>query len=636
MKNRRGSALLLTLVITLSIAGLVTSAILLSGHSSMMATSFENERDLKYAAEAALAIGKSRLNLDPAVLPSEGYTTLLEGETITGADGNPVPGVSVNLYIGPTSSNTGQFGRFASVVAEARDRRGARFIRRLELAQESFAKFAYWSDVESNMNQIIYFGSGDQIWGPVWSNDRISISAMGGAVFHSSVGTAKDVDGAENGTFMQGFEEGLREIPLPSAATLASFKTLAESGRLQFTGPVTSPDNTELLRLEFVNIDLDGDGRSDGVDEGFVRVYQASSSSAWLRADHQSINLNCGAFYNIGTMGAPLFVPLIEHAKPWFLQALTRIGYSNPAEVTGSEITRALQRAVLEKPGARCFLGGDPHLKAVSLGTAQYNAAVSLSGVAVADALGGTDESFVSAGPMGSWIRWDGPVDPRLNGRLDREYLFPLYRGQNEGAKGVIHVDGKVLVSGNLRGRVTLSSTGDIIVGDDIRYSMDPATGRCRDILGIISAENVVIADNAIQAPSTSFDAAATETAPLRIGNKRDVYINAVIMALNTSFETENYNRPPLTGSICETRVVGRGCLYLTGGLIQQARGAVGTSAESSGAGYVKRYSYDRCAMYDPPPYFPTTGRFTENRYYEIDPVNFDVARLFASLRPRE
>ena len=42
---------------------------------------------------------------------------------------------------------------------------------------------------------------------------------------------------------------------------------------------------------------------------------------------------------------------------------------------------------------------------------------------------------------------------------------------------------------------------------------------------------------------------------------------------------------------------------------------------QTNGYGYIKRYSYDRCAVVNPPPYFPTTGRFQDNRYYELDPV---------------
>ena len=60
-------------------------------------------------------------------------------------------------------------------------------------------------------------------------------------------------------------------------------------------------------------------------------------------------------------------------------------------------------------------------------------------------------------------------------------------------------------------------------------------------------------------------------------------------------------------------------------------------SVSSSGEGYVKRYSYDRCAVVNPPPYFPTTGRFLDNRYYELDPVRVKsstMSQLYKSLTP--
>ncbi len=91
--------------------------------------------------------------------------------------------MTVNLYAGPTGSTSGQFGRFASVVAEARDRNGTGFVRRLELSQESFAKFAYWTNSENNASGgTIVFANGDALWGPVWSNDTITIGT-GGATF---------------------------------------------------------------------------------------------------------------------------------------------------------------------------------------------------------------------------------------------------------------------------------------------------------------------------------------------------------------------------------------------------------------------------------------------------------------------
>ena len=100
-------------------------------------------------------------------------------------------------------------------------------------------------------------------------------------------------------------------------------------------------------------------------------------------------------------------------------------------------------------------------------------------------------------------------------------------------------------------------------------------------------------------------------------------------MALNTAFRVQNYGTGPSSALNCQGRAVGRGCLYLTGGIIQQARGPVGLS---SGQGYAKEYSYDRCAATNPPPYFPTTGRFTDNRYFEINPIGFNVTTLFADI----
>jgi len=36
----------------------------------------------------------------------------------------------------------------------------------------------------------------------------------------------------------------------------------------------------------------------------------------------------------------------------------------------------------------------------------------------------------------------------------------------------------------------------------------------------------------------------------------------------------------------------------------------------------------------NPPPYFPTTGRFQDNRYIELDPAGFNHTAYFRSLTP--
>ena len=81
----------------------------------------------------------------------------------------------------------------------------------------------------------------------------------------------------------------------------------------------------------------------------------------------------------------------------------------------------------------------------------------------------------------------------------------------------------------------------------------------------------------------------------------------------------------------CEGSTFGRGCLYLTGGIIQATRGAVG---RSTGTGYIKRYSYDQCGATQPPPYFPTTGVFAKGQYYQVDPAGFSISNYFDLITP--
>jgi hypothetical protein len=63
-----------------------------------------------------------------------------------------------------------------------------------------------------------------------------------------------------------------------------------------------------------------------------------------------------------------------------------------------------------------------------------------------------------------------------------------------------------------------------------------------------------------------------------------------------------------------------------------QGKNAARMSGSGGGAtGWNPQWTYDRCDGIKPPPYFPTTGRYYKNRYYEIDPVGFDVASWFAA-----
>lgn len=81
--------------------------------------------------------------------------------------------------------------------------------------------------------------------------------------------------------------------------------------------------------------------------------------------------------------------------------------------------------------------------------------------------------------------------------------------------------------------------------------------------------------------------------------------IDALILAGSSStsdgsFYVSNYNTKNPTGT-----------LKVTGGIIQKARGPVGTlNSGSLATGYAKDYYYDSRLADNPPPYFPTTGAY--------------------------
>ncbi|HEY9228747.1 MAG TPA: hypothetical protein VIP11_18995 [Gemmatimonadaceae bacterium] len=646
LRARSGIALFISMFFVAGIGALALSAIYLTASATLLSKSYEKEDELKYASEAALAIGKGTLNFNPAALPLTNFDTMMTNMPVRAADGTLVPNMKVNLWVGPTGSTSGQYGRFASLVAEARDAGGAGFVRRLELTQESFAKYAYWTNSETNNGSTIYFANGDQIWGPVWSNDDINI-ASSGATFRDAVGTAGTINGAGYGTFVKGYSTNQKPINLPALTTLSTLAGLAGTGGMSFTAPTTGNESTVRMRIEFVALDLNADADSTDDPEGFFRVYTVTNGNqAWLRGDWpgadnalplQSDVTNCGDWHQItlasasGAGGSGIttglkFFPAAVHNQTWFRDLLDNNGGLTSSEAT-TEMNRTLTQ-IMTSPGARCYLGGDPHLVAV----ARNGAA---GAVANAYKKGGDDTTMTGIDAKGgTWtVANPTPIGPLAAARPagDGKYLYPLYRGYNNNTKGVMYVAGTVGVSGTLRAAITLYSPNTIVILDDLRYANDPAKGVCIDIFGMISGANTIVADNALNTPQTVKTSGGVLMKS--IDDTPDLYIHSVIMALGTAFQVEHYDQGETNVTGCQGINNQRGCLYLTGGIIQNNRGAVG---QVNGRGFTKRYSYDRCAVVNPPPYFPTTGRFQDNRYYELDPVRFNVAQLFQSLQKNQ
>jgi len=298
-------------------------------------------------------------------------------------------------------------------------------------------------------------------------------------------------------------------------------------------------------------------------------------------------------------------------------------------------------------PKPRCFLGGDPHLAAVERDQAQgrtWTSATAPVFTAAQMRIGGSDTTFTPFGSRGAWRRWTGTVDPRLAARrADADYLFPISRDINRNSRGVIYVDATVGISGTLRGKVTLHSAGNIVILDDLEYATEPldVNRGCADVLGMISDLEVIVADNPLNTPrdiNPDYGSGSSrETWRHYDEALPELRLHGIVMTRDEGFAVENYGFAPddddavLGGFNCNGSRMGRGCLRLRGGLIQERRGAVGTN---SGTGFGKDYTYDACGASDPPPYFPTTGRYAENRYTEIDPVVFEVRQFFRERTP--
>lgn len=620
-RNERGIALITALLVGVVLSAIVLAVVMMTLNAVVVGKNTERSSVLDAVALSGLEEARSRLNGDRSLLPLSGYVTLENNAAVKDAGNLAIPKVTRSVYAGPVGMVTSQYGKQAAIIAVARDSFGNTAVRRLDVNQESFAKFAYFTNSERDtLGGTIWFGGGDQIRGPLFTNDTIKI-APSGATFFDKVQTARTVIvGQSYGTFSKPPELGVSRIPMPTVADLNRLDSLATVGGTRFAGSMAGGPGQARTRIEFVTIDLGG---SDG-PQGFFRVYQGTDEA------FVSASLPAGPNYlrdsrNCGDVVAGVFLAAAYHDSATS-NAAHRHFTSSLANRRDSALIASPGGNPAGNPartGVRCYLGGDSILTR-----------------------SGTGASWPTSGHPdgGQWVPAPAPINaalaalPALAGRPDRNYLFPLNRAWNPDFKGVIYVAGKVLVSGVIHGRVTVAAAGNIVFGDDIQYFQNPATRDCTtgDIAGYFSGQSLVVANNTINAPQTtntamSVSPGTTSLAGVRsYDDTRDETIHGFFLTLK-SFGVEQYDmgnqraEPCLIGG---TFNVGRGCLNTYGGIIQGNRGAVGLL---SGTGYTKRYQYDPCGATDPPPYFPTTGVFVKNRFYEMDPVRFNVAAWFAA-----
>lgn len=650
VENERGVALIMTLMLAMIVASLAIGIIMMMGNTNLITKFHAKEAMMEGAADAGLEWGRNQLNANAVVLPLNGYVTLASAATVLDASGNVIPGFTRSVYAGRSGNTTGQFGVYASIIAEIRDARGAVVVRRVQLSQDSFAKYAEFTDTFPGG---LCVGYGNVKFGPVHSNTNYNLCSTGPAIFNGLLTVVGAIGNQGVGTYNKGYKTGVAPIPMPTPVQLATVLPIAQVANMNITGDANLTRTDPDTRIEFIGIDLDNDGDITDANEGFFRVFKARTTGNANADANNRAYVNARRWPNNGAAGYPAFPATTTTARD--PQAISPNCGGNPNNaliaplvggwVTADSIYRVPDatvsqankliavRAALSSANRRCYLGGDENLTAAVWDSfPRTNAPGQPYGDWVAypgwGGPGGVPNSIVNGLARSGRVGVIGSGAAAAQAAIMAQYLWPMDRSWNINIQGVIYVAGSVAASGNVRGQALLAATGNIMLDDDLIYVTPPNT-TCADMLGYTTPKGITMADNAVNGPFivnnayvNNFDDTPSES------------FNGVFLAL-TTFAGENPTSGPTAATPTAGRedcpvgqAQGRGCDIVIGGLIQRNAGA---TASTSGAGWNDQYSYDNCSFRNPPPYFPTTGRYSRYQYYEIDPVGFNVANWYAA-----
>ncbi|MBA3346426.1 MAG: hypothetical protein H0T44_14210 [Gemmatimonadales bacterium] len=466
-------ALILTLLLAMMVAGIAVGMILMTGNGTLISKFHATEVVMEAAADGGIEQARDTLNGTLGIVPpTGGFDTLELNAPVRDASGNLVPGFTRSVYAGRSGNISGQFGSYASVISVIQNPRGAVVVRRGELAQESFAKFARFDNLT---NSSIRFASGIQVWGPLHTNQTLYVDNGGGApTFHGPVTTAATISVASEGIFEKGYKENVAAIPMPTPAALATLSAYATAGGTWLTGGAVG--NTVFnpnTRIEFVPVDINLDGDFSDENEGFFRVFRATGTTVQHLAyvsgrrwptvpvgttasyDPNMVSANCGGVWTAaeGALGADV--------GRW---RTAEFVYATRGGPTGSAANkRSAAQAVLGALSRRCYLGGD-----LRLYPGYYTTPAPASFFQVSDAYGAWQPWPGWAGGANASVAGGRLQDGRTVGNAMATHLWPATREFNLNFKGVIYVDGSVAISGQLRGRVTVAATGNIMLADDL------------------------------------------------------------------------------------------------------------------------------------------------------------------------
>lgn len=686
---RRGSALILVLIMTLSLAALASSAIYMTGNSGLLSRYHDKERDLTFALESALELGASRLKRDTSLWVSyNSYTQLLTNQKVYTSDGGEVTGLTVNLYGAYTGDTAGTRVPYITLLATVSDATGLRLARRMDLLAQSFSRYGLFANDFPSSASI---GAGENIGGRVHANNRFTASSSGtpSPVFADTVSAAGTISGTAQWSDTVSATGGATVIPFPlstaaywGASSLGTyFYNVADAGDLR-----ESVSSASRGRVEFLTIDVNANGMIDST-EGFFRYFRLNSAADTTQLAvyfsgspvslSNSVLLNqCGAFYTIN--GRREFFPIVMHKVNWVrsrIQSSTYPTVSAGQATTMAALDRAAIRTILQQPMARCFPQGSPYLvnteryttnskceQEWNLGVTMYTWGSSAA-CGSSQLYGGQDTTFTrysfrctvdqsvatgrcTAEPTyeGYWDTYGGssslpsPLPASVRQNTERIHLYPLHTTYNPNSRRVVYLNSSMFLSGTVLGHATLYVNGVAKLLDDITYAEDPSdtTNLCRSFFGLIAKDSIAVIDNAINRPRIYDTPSTTAGYTLTMGGNREFVFHGVGMALGGSFNAINASgatvtNPAYSCPLGSSFTASGGCLQVVGGMVMKTYAAPYTSTANSGMRPLRQL--DPCQNTNHrPPYFPLARtRVRPFKSFDVDVRQVKSTTLLAS-----
>ncbi|MGE0554932.1 MAG: hypothetical protein AB7R55_15995, partial [Gemmatimonadales bacterium] len=268
IRNERGVALILALLITLAVAAMAMGGVMIASSGTLTARFTAKEAALHSLADGGLEEARDSINRVFTLLPDTGFITLAPAASMYDAQGGAIAGYTRSVYAGKTGGRTGgpatagQYGsNFMSIVSVINDARGAVAARRGLFTQESWSRFAVAINLWSNSGVV--YGCGESITGPFHSNHNLQLQSGCSSPridFAGAVSVVGSISNVGSGNFMQGYQAGASPLAWPTPAQLGLMQQYAQDadiigGDYDITGGNTGT-NRPCTRLDFAVLDV--------------------------------------------------------------------------------------------------------------------------------------------------------------------------------------------------------------------------------------------------------------------------------------------------------------------------------------------------------------------------------------------